>query len=122
MRDSHSKSGGGGQTRSPEALFPSLTKSEIRGLAWEHCGITRSGDGLRTACRTLAAAKLEPIANADREHYELRNIHSVAHLIARSALAREESRGGHYRSDFPETREMFQKHSLISLGGEVSFA
>ena len=122
MRDSHSKSGGGGQSSSPEALFPSLAKSEIRGLAWEHCGITRSGDGLRAACRTLAAAKLEPVANADREHYELRNIHSVAHLIARSALAREESRGGHYRSDFPETREMCQKHSLISPGGEVSFA
>ena len=121
MRDSYSTGGSGGQPGSPEALFPSLTESEIRCLAWEHCGITRNGDGLLTACRTLAAARMEPIANADREHYELRNIHSVAHLIARSALAREESRGGHYRSDFPETREIFQKHSLISLGGEVSF-
>jgi aspartate oxidase len=37
-------------------------------------------------------------------------------------LAREESRGGHYRSDFPETRDIFQKHSIISLGQEASFA
>ena len=122
MRDSHANSGGGGQTSSPQALFPSLSKSEVRDLAWEHCGITRSGDGLRAACQTLAAAKMEPIANADRGHYELRNIHSIADLIARSALAREESRGGHYRSDFLETRAEYQKHSLISLGGDVDFA
>ena len=121
MRDSHSKSGRSGNPSAPETLFPNLTEAEIRGLAWEQCGITRSGDGLRTACNTLAAAKLARISHADREHYELRNIHSVAHLIARCALAREESRGGHYRSDFPESREMFQKHSLVSLGGAVSF-
>ena len=121
MRDSSSKSVGSGKSSSPEALFPNLTNAEIRGLAWDQCGITRSGNGLRTACEMLFAAKLKHIANADREQYELRNIHSVSHLIARSALAREESRGGHYRSDFPESREMFQRHSLVSLGGEVSF-
>ncbi len=121
MLDSHSNPTGGGEPGSPEALFPSLTEAAIRDLAWEQCGITRSGGGLRTACDTLAAAKMKPIANADRKQYELRNIHSVAHLIARCALAREESRGGHYRSDFPESRELFQKHSLVSPGGEVSF-
>ncbi|MEP6537753.1 MAG: L-aspartate oxidase [Bryobacteraceae bacterium] len=120
MRDSDAASKSG-KSSSPAELFPGLNEAQIRDIAWDQCGITRTGEGLREACRTLAAASLAPVVNADREHYELRNIHSVAHLIARSALAREESRGGHYRSDFPETREIFQKHSLVSHGKEVSF-
>jgi len=40
----------------------------------------------------------------------------------RSALAREESRGGHYRSDFPfRDDEKFGKHSRVARGAEVTF-
>jgi L-aspartate oxidase len=53
--------------------------------------------------------------------YELRNIHAVALLIALCALAREESRGAHYRMDFPVPRAEFEKHSLVSRGNEVTF-
>ena len=45
---------------------------------------------------------------------ELRNIFEVAGLIARSALWREESRGAHYRTDFPEKRESFAVDSGLS--------
>jgi L-aspartate oxidase len=106
----------------PDDLFPNLTEAAIRGLAWERCGIIRSGDGLRAACETLESVAMEPIGSAQRASYELRNIHTVALLMAKCALAREESRGGHYRSDFPESREEFQKHSLISRGHGVTFA
>ena len=53
--------------------------------------------------------------------YELRNIHTVASLIARCALAREESRGAHYREDFPSPRPEFQKHSRIARENDVKF-
>jgi Aspartate oxidase len=53
--------------------------------------------------------------------FESRNIHTVALLIAQCALAREESRGAHFRSDFPSPRAEFQKHSIIARGNAVSF-
>jgi succinate dehydrogenase/fumarate reductase flavoprotein subunit len=47
---------------------------------------------------------------------------ALAQLITRSALAREESRGSHYRSDFAyRNDDDFQKHSIVASGKEVRF-
>jgi L-aspartate oxidase len=51
----------------------------------------------------------------------LRNIHTVALLIARGALARHESRGAHFRTDYPEKEPAFEKHSVITKDHEVRF-
>jgi L-aspartate oxidase len=57
---------------------------------------------------------------ADRSSLELRNLHTIAELIVRSALAREESRGAHYRNDFPKRDDMhFQKHSILRKGSVI---
>ena len=67
----------------------------------------------------VAAARPE---NATRSDHELRNLHTLATLICRSAIAREESRGSHYRSDFPyRDDDIFQKHSLVQGGKDVTF-
>ena len=66
---------------------------EIQRIAWEKCGIVRSAEGLREAVTQLEA--LAP------ESPEELNARQVALLIARCALAREESRGAHFRSDYP---------------------
>jgi L-aspartate oxidase len=106
----------------PESLFPEMTESELRQIAWTSCGITRSGEGLRITRHLLSKVELKPAAQANRQSHELRNIHTVALLIARCALAREESRGAHYRLDFPEPKAEFQKHSGVSLHQEVGFS
>ena len=98
-----------------ESRFPGISEQDLRELAWRDCGIRRSGAGLRKACAFLDALPLVRCPEAGRGHYELRNMHIVSSLIARCALAREESRGGHYRSDFPQKRPEFQKHSIVSL-------
>jgi L-aspartate oxidase len=121
MRESMKESRHIGDVPQPE-LHPNITEAEVREIAWEHCGIARDATGLAEACQRLESTTHQRVSRASREHYELRNLHAVAMLIARCALAREESRGGHYRTDFPETRPEFQKHSQIDKHGEVVFA
>jgi len=99
---------------------PSLPSAEIQQLAWERCGIVRCGDGLRQAVERLEQCDLT-IADPTRERAALRNIREVALLIARCALAREESRGAHFRTDFPAKRAEFEKHSVLSKDARVRF-
>ena len=109
----HEAPGGRSGQASPPA-FPCVTEDELRQLAWRHCGLVRSADRLREAVERLASMATQPQTGAGAAGYELRNIHCVALLIARCALAREESRGAHYREDFRASRPEFEKHSLIS--------
>ena len=71
---------------------------------------------------TLEAIGFNPDDRAARSEFERRNIHAVALLIAKCALAREESRGAHYRTDYPESRAEFQRHSYVTNKTGVSFA
>jgi L-aspartate oxidase len=98
----------------PEPLFPNITESEIRALAWDSMGITRNGSDLAAAAQKLQSYAMSPNPQARLPQYDLRSIHTVAELIARSALLREESRGAHFRTDFPEKRVSFEKPTILS--------
>ena len=99
----------------PDIQFPEATEAELRQLAWDACGIVRDAEGLSAAVRQLASYASSTKKSATIAEYDRRSIHVVASLIARCALAREESRGGHYRSDFPEPREEFRRPSVVRL-------
>ena len=103
------------------AVFPEVSERELRRLMWGNCGIVRDADLLTEAATRLEAVRCVPKPQATRADYELRNMHSVGRIIAGCALAREESRGGHFRSDFPEPREAFRKHSVITHRSAVHF-
>ena len=86
------------QERAPES-------ADIPRIMWEHCGIVRNGDGLKQACAELR--KLDA---------------TVPLLIARCALARCESRGAHFRTDYLENSPDFEMHSIIQKDSGVTFA
>jgi L-aspartate oxidase len=82
----------------PDPAAARAAADRVRSVMWEHAGVARSAAGLRTCLSTLddIAAGLPDGA------VEELNMVRTARLIARAALLREESRGGHYRTDYPK--------------------
>jgi L-aspartate oxidase len=95
-------------------LVPGISEHEVRELTWDHCGIVRDRAGLTTAIARLDRTEWETTHTPTLAAIELRNMHQVAALIARCGLWREESRGAHYRSDFPEKHAEFARPSRTS--------
>ncbi len=89
--------------------------AELRGLMWKYAGLLRDGAGLREAQRGLDALAVTMPRGLFRRAVEARNLHAVAGLIVASALGREESRGAHYRNDFP-LRDAVGRHSVMHRG------
>jgi L-aspartate oxidase len=81
---------------------------------WNGVGIIRSRESLETALRKLEAREkeLNP-APGSPEELELKNMLLISKLIARAALDRTESRGAHYRTDFPKTDDQNWKRHLV---------
>jgi L-aspartate oxidase len=89
--------------------------------------VVRNGNELSVACEQLREMPLAEKSSPDRGDFELRNMHQVAYLMTAAALAREESRGGHYRTDFPSKSPAFEKHSILKkfntgLDAQIRFA
>ena len=88
---------------------------EMQHLMWDKAGIVRSRQGLCEALQCLNALAARIPAPDSRRHIEARNLHTASLLIVRSALARLESRGAHYRVDCPEHDDAkFKKHSVVT--------
>ena len=95
---------------------------EIQDLMWQDVGIVRTGQGMKRAIERLTQLAPRVAHPHTRRAWEAQNLQSVGLLAARSALARQESRGAHYRTDYPTHNDTkFLKHTLIS-GETVRFA
>lgn len=92
-------------------------REKLLSVMWDHVGITRNGPDLRQALAeltSLAHSLEEQGVGADARAYNvtwhdwlnLRNLIMVSQAIATAALGREDSRGAHYREDFPTTGEL----------------
>jgi L-aspartate oxidase len=89
--------------------------AELRELMWKYAGLLRDGNGLREAKRRLGLLAKSLPRGLFRRAVEARNLHVVAELIVASARGREESRGAHYRNDFP-LHDAVAKHSVMQRG------
>ena len=95
---------------------------KLRQAMWEHAGVVRSKAGLQRLQRQIADWKPALEQASDRTSIETRNLLIVGDLIARSAVAREESRGAHFRTDSPKRDDQrFLKHSIVKHN-EIEFA
>lgn len=94
---------------------------KVQSMMWQHVAVMRDGKSLRQVVADLTAMQSSAPKSGDRRAREAGNILQTGLLIARSALAREESRGAHYRLDFPlKNDKKFNKHSVV-LGETISF-
>jgi L-aspartate oxidase len=101
----------------PQAATSALPPEELRRRAWEALGLERDAAGLQGLLEELDRVRKAPAAVESRAQAEAGNLTDVAWAMAVSALFREESRGGHYRRDFPETDDKrFHGHTLLEGG------
>lgn len=119
-----------------EAKTLTEIRNELPIIVWQGAGISRNAetmtaaiaqiDHLRSRFESLAITRriLQRLDQPGRYAIDLptdtlrlwaetRNLLDLAQLILKSALFREESRGGHYRDDFPETKEAWQVHTMV---------
>ena len=98
------------------AEAPALDREALQSLMWECAGIVRDAESLTRAKATLSAWQAMLHAPTDRPSHELADLLLCSRLVAEGALRREESRGAHYRSDFPEPREAWRRHIVFRSG------
>jgi L-aspartate oxidase len=106
-------------TSAPVIAQPSASLlGRVQSLMWEKVGLVREGKGLQHACAQLEEWLAEANALGDR------HVLVAALLVARAALWRRESRGSHFRQDYPEMSNDQKRHSSqvkkdygIAIGG-----
>jgi L-aspartate oxidase len=89
------------ETRRRGVQASALDIDSVRDLMWRTAGLFRTHDDLQMAVAALARAEARAFP-ANAEGWRLRNLITVAGLIVRAAMRREESRGGHFRADCPK--------------------
>ena len=85
-----------------------MAADEIRLVMWEYAGIARTAKGLRKCISRLD----DIVSRLPEGATEEANMADSARLIVEAALMRKESRGGHYRSDYPRAKRSWRKRRI----------
>lgn len=119
--------------RTPEKIISFITpsdrseldlsdvRSSLRSVMWRHVGIERDGQRLEEVTEMFefwARYSLDKIVD-DRAGWEVQNLLTVGALITQAARWRKETRGTHYRIDFPESKKEFHLHDIWQRGSSA---
>jgi L-aspartate oxidase len=102
-------------TRPPGLTDPAVL-GPLQQLMTADAGVLRSGPGLLRAADRLAEFGRQGCDKPDADAWQATNLHAIATALVGSALAREETRGSHWREDFADTREAWRGHLIVSAG------
>jgi succinate dehydrogenase / fumarate reductase flavoprotein subunit len=102
-------------------------RNTMRAMMTENVSVFRTEQGIEKAIETLRELKdrAEKTALSGTgfkmnqelvQRWELDNLLAVAMVIARAALERKESRGAHFRDDYPDRKDEYNYHTLVSMG------
>ncbi len=97
-------------------VVPETSLSSLQELHWDKVGIIRSREALMEAAGILAAWQKSLPQPVDRPSCELSNLVLTGRLVTEAAILREESRGAHFRSDFPKSQSSWRHHTIFKKG------
>jgi L-aspartate oxidase len=101
-------------SRAPGLLDPGAT-DQIQHLMTERAGVLRSGPGLLAAAETLRKIGDLQSSRPSLEAWEATNLHTLASALVASAGTRTETRGSHWREDFPESSDDWIGHLIVGV-------
>ena len=96
--------------------LPPPSLSALQQLLWDKMGIIRNKEDMTEVADVLATWQKALPQPTDRPSYELNNLVMTGRLMTEAALLREESRGAHFRSDFPHSLPQWQRHIVLVKG------
>ncbi|MDO8473086.1 MAG: FAD-binding protein, partial [Dehalococcoidia bacterium] len=85
----------------------------LQSTLWDQVGILRSGESLELAASLLATWDEALPLLTDRPSYELKNMVTTGRLMTEAALVRKESRGAHFRTDYPKPSKRWLRHIVF---------
>jgi L-aspartate oxidase len=100
----------------PVLLDPSV-RAELAAAMTEGAGVLRSADSLASTEKTLEALEGRASASSGPAAWEATDLHAVATALVAAARRREETRGAHWREDFPDADEAWRGHLVTTLTG-----
>lgn len=101
-----------------QSWSPDQVRQQIQQVMWQRVGLTRTAAGLQQAWQELTALteKIGDGPLVDVAQWETANLATVGRQMTRAASLREESRGGHYRLDFPERDDQHWRLHIVLRG------
>ncbi len=101
-------------TRVPGLVDPAAT-DKIQRLMTDRAGVLRSGDGLAAAADSLRKIGTDQSDKPELAAWEATNLHLLATALVASATMRTETRGSHWREDYPLSSDSWLGHLLVNL-------
>ena len=99
----------------PDPAHGAALRRELQTLMWDRAGLLRDGDGLAEAGRRLDDLLAGLPAARGRADHEMANLALAGRLLVEAARRRTESRGAHYRTDYPQPSPAWRRHITVVL-------